>query len=86
MTKGSFQCLFGYEPERFSFVENIASIELPVHSINLIQKIVDYFKSWIDNANNQYSVYIRNKKHRNTGKTDSNRKGDRKAETNKRSN
>lgn len=62
MTKGSFQCLFGYEPERFSFVENIASIELPVHSINLIQKIVDYFKSWIDNANNQYSVYIRNKK------------------------
>ena len=62
MTKGSFQCILGYEPDQFSFDKNIASIELPVHSINLMQKIVDYFKSWIDNANNQYSVYIRNKR------------------------
>lgn len=52
----------GFEPECFDFDENIASVDLPIRSINLIQSIINYFKSWIDNANNQYPIYIKTKK------------------------
>ena len=62
LTMGNFQCLMGFEPECFDFDENIASVDLPIRSINLIQSIINYFKSWIDNANNQYPIYIKTKK------------------------
>lgn len=59
ITTNSWSSVMGYGPEKFHFEREYASVQLPVHSLNSAQNIVNYFKQWIDNANRTYPVKIR---------------------------
>jgi len=58
ITKGSYSEVWGYGPERFRFENNIAMVNISPSSLNSLQKIIDYFKSWVKNANMQYPIYV----------------------------
>lgn len=64
MTSKSYNSLLGYDPEKFRFENNVASVHLPMNRLDNIQLIIDYFKSWINNANQNYPAYIKNKRER----------------------
>lgn len=46
--------VMGYDVDRFRFEYEYASVSLSVNSLNSVQKIIDYFKEWINNANREY--------------------------------
>lgn len=56
--------MMGYGPERFRFEGNVAMVHFPVSRINGLQQVVDYFKSWIDNANKYYPQKLKNERER----------------------
>lgn len=62
MTKGSYGELLGYGPERFRFENNIAMVNINPTSLNSLQQIIDYFKSWVNNANIHYPIEISNQR------------------------
>lgn len=62
MTKGSYGELLGYGLERFTFENNIAMININPSSLNSLQQIIDYFKSWVNNANAYYPLEISNQR------------------------
>lgn len=62
MTKNSYSELIGFGPDRFRFENNVAIANMPFSYINSLQQIIDYFKSWIDNANRNYPDYIKRKR------------------------
>ena len=64
MTKNSYGSLFGYGPEKFHFEGNVAIVNLRATSLNNLQTIIDYFKSWIKNANTYYPNEIESRKKR----------------------
>lgn len=51
--------LLGYGVEVFRFEREFASVQLPIHSIDYSQKIIDYFKEWINLANAYYPNIIK---------------------------
>ena len=46
--------LHGYGPESFDFGRDTASISLNEYSVNNVPKIVEYFKTWIEDTNKIY--------------------------------
>lgn len=54
MTKCSYGSLLGYEPERFRFENEVAMVSILPDRLNNLQTIIDYFKSWVNNANRIY--------------------------------
>lgn len=59
ITTTSWNSVLGYGPENFLFEREFASVQLSIYSLNLAQKIVDYFKQWVDNANRAYQIKVR---------------------------
>lgn len=62
MTKNSYSELMGFGPERFRFENNVAMASISPSYLNSLQQIIDYFKSWVDNANRYYPDYIKSKR------------------------
>lgn len=62
ITKGSYGELLGYGPERFRFENNIAMVNLSPSGLNNLQQIINYFKSWVKNANTHYSIQVTNRR------------------------
>lgn len=62
MTKNSYGELVGFGPERFRFENNVAMANMTPSYFDSLQQIIDYFKSWIDNANRYYPNYIKSKR------------------------
>lgn len=62
MTKNSYSELMGFGPERFRFENNVAMANMTPSYLNSLQQIIDYFKSWVDNANRYYPDYIKTKR------------------------
>jgi serine/threonine protein kinase len=56
---GSHSSLVGYGPERFSFVGDKATIQAPER---LVQRIIDYLKSWLPQTNQVYRERIEREK------------------------
>jgi len=54
----SWGSLIGYDVDTFNFEYEYASVHLSVNNIDYIQKIIDYFKQWIENANLEYPKMI----------------------------
>ena len=52
----------GYGIERFRFEYDYASVPLSVDRLDSGQKIIDYFKQWIDNANRAYPNRVKSKR------------------------
>lgn len=62
ITKGSYGELLGYGPDRFRFENNVAMVNISPGELRNLQQIIDYFKSWVQNANTHYSIYVSNQK------------------------
>ncbi|HIQ90426.1 MAG TPA: serine/threonine protein kinase [Candidatus Coprosoma intestinipullorum] len=62
MTEKSCISLFGYEPKKFRFENNVASVKLPFSNLERLQLIIDYFKEWINHANQEYPAYVKKKR------------------------
>ncbi len=62
MTKDSYGELMGFGPERFRFENNIAMANMSPSYLSSLQQIIDYFKSWVSNANKHYPLYVKNKR------------------------
>jgi serine/threonine protein kinase len=59
MTKSSYNTIGSYDPDIFRFNGNVFSVKLRyVSDISIIQNIIDYFKSWVENANRHYPILI----------------------------
>lgn len=50
----SWESILGYDVDRFRFENEYASVQLPAYRLEVAQDIVNYFKSWINNANASY--------------------------------
>jgi len=59
ITEGSYGSIWGKGPESFRFEGKIATTKLMPYEIGELQKIIDYFKSWIKNANSNYTRLIK---------------------------
>ena len=59
MTKGGYSSLSGYDPKIFRFQNEIAMVNLPPSYLNNLQTIIDYFKSWVNNANHHYPTEVK---------------------------
>jgi serine/threonine protein kinase len=65
MTNSSYNSLMGYGPERFNFSGNKVTVGLRnINDIDAIQIIIDYFKSWVENANSYYPQLVKNERDR----------------------
>lgn len=64
MTKNSYGELMGFGPEKFRFENNVAMANMSPSYLNSLQQIIDYFKSWVDNANRYYPDYVKTKRER----------------------
>lgn len=64
MTKNSYGSLLGYGPEKFHFEGNVAIVNLRAIDLHNLQTIIDYFKSWVKNANTYYPNEIKSRKQR----------------------
>ena len=64
MTKSSYSSLFSYGPEKFHFEGNVAIVNLRATDLHNLQTIIDYFKSWVKNANTYYPNEIKSRKER----------------------
>ena len=64
ITTNSWGEMMGYGPERFRFEGNVAMVSFPVSRISGLQQLVDYFKSWVDNANKYYPQKLKNERER----------------------
>lgn len=62
MTSGSYSEVMGYGPDRFRFENNIAMVSISPTSLNSLQQIINYFKSWVNNANVHYPIEISNQR------------------------
>ena len=62
MTKGSYGSLLGYGPERFRFQNEIAMVNIPPSYLNDLQTIINYFKSWVNNANQHYPIEVKKRR------------------------
>ena len=64
MTKNSYSSLLSYGPEKFHFEGNVAIVNLRATDLHNLQTIIDYFKSWVKNANTYYPNEIKSRKQR----------------------
>lgn len=62
MKNDRYSEVMGFGPEKFRFIGNIAFANLPPVYLRDLQQIIDYFKTWIDNANKHYPSFIKNKR------------------------
>lgn len=58
MRTGSWNSIVGYDIDNFRFEREYASVQLSVRDLDYAQKITDYFKQWINNANSAYPDLI----------------------------
>ena len=64
ITKGSYTSIWGKGPETFRFEGKIAMAKIMPYEINELQTVIDYFKSWVNNANINYSRLIKAERER----------------------
>jgi len=65
MTKNSYGTIGSYDPEIFAFSGNKATVRLRnPNDVNSLQTIIDYFKSWVVNANKNYPNLIKEERER----------------------
>lgn len=62
MTYSSYEELLGFGPERFRFNGKVATVQLPEVHLNSLQLIINYFKTWVDNANKYYPIQVKKKR------------------------
>lgn len=62
MTKGSYGEMLGFGPGKLRFKDDVAIANISRGHLNNLQSIIDYFKSWVDNANNHYPREVLNKR------------------------
>lgn len=58
MSSEGYSSILGLEPDKFRFENNIAMVNIMPYQLNELQEIIDYFKSWINNANKHYPKLV----------------------------
>ena len=64
ITKGSYTSIWGKGPETFRFEGKTAMAKIMPYEINELQTVIDYFKSWVNNANSNYSRLVKAERER----------------------